>query len=310
MDLVKQVKEWRESNLNTFEAEAGWYGLACNDSNFARLTGFLSKCCAYDEDHEILILEVPPESEDLDRFHRRIGRFPTETAHLVGETLGAFHTALPDSAREQLRPSFHEETPWVLSLHERAAESFESLSPANSELLRIVQKYPGFGEALDNLREAWPRDTLINGDMKFAHCILLGGQLNFIDWEMADFGDPYWDAGAILKEYVHAWIRSMPSAPGMSIEEGVEQARYPLATIQPAIRAFWHSYSARMQIDESTAEETLGRTVAYAAAQMIQTAYQSLQDAKQMSAHSIRLLQLSLNILSAPTQAAHDLLGL
>src|SRR5258708_39546139 len=116
--LVKQVKKWRESNLNTFQAEVGWYGLAGNDSNFAPLTGFLSKCCSYDEDHEILILEVPPESEDLHRFHGRIGQFPTETADLVGETLAAFHTALPDSAREQLRPSFPEETPWVLSLHE------------------------------------------------------------------------------------------------------------------------------------------------------------------------------------------------
>src|SRR5712692_5220727 len=90
--VVKQVKKWRDSNVNTFECEARWYWLARNHASFAPLSGFLAKCCGYDSEDQILILEVPLDSEDLDRHHQRTGSFPVETAQLLGERLGAFHT--------------------------------------------------------------------------------------------------------------------------------------------------------------------------------------------------------------------------
>ena len=304
--VVKQIKKWRASNIDSFETEALWYTLARTSPDFAPLAGFLSKCCGYDAEHQVLLLEFPLGCEDLNQVHRRAGAFPVEMAQLVGATLAAFHRSLSANALEQLRTNFPEATPWVLGLHQRDEGTFESISEANTELLRIAQKYSGFGEAFERLRIEWRRETLINGDMKLAHCILNGQSLYLIDWEMADFGDPYWDAGAIIAEYLAAWVRSMPATPGMSLEDSVKQARRPLTEVQPAIRAFWQSYAARMHSDD----ETLDRTVRFAAARMIQDAYQSLQRADQMTTRSIRLLQLSLNILSNPVAARQGLLGL
>src|SRR5258706_2271345 len=71
--VVKQVKKWRDSNVDTFESEAHWYWLARNHAGFAPLSRFLAKCCVYDSQDQILILEVPPGSQDLGRYHRRIG---------------------------------------------------------------------------------------------------------------------------------------------------------------------------------------------------------------------------------------------
>lgn len=304
--VVKQPGDWRQFNVRTFEAEAHWYWLARNHPGFAPLAGFLSNCSGYDAENQILILDVPEKCEDLDRYHRRIGRFPVETAQLLGETLGALHTALPDSAREELRSDFREVTPWVLSWHEATAEALDATSKGGVELLEIVKGDTGFAEGFEELRRLWRRQTFINGDMKFAHCVLNGNALYFIDWEMADFGDPCWDAGAVLQEYLNAWLRSMPAGPGLPLTDLVRQARRPMEQIQPAIRAFWESYVKRVGGD---ATAMLDRAVGYAAAWLIQSAYQSLDDAERISTRAVRMAQLSLNILADREAAARGLLG-
>jgi len=304
--VVKQVGDWRQSNVRTFEAKAHWYWLARNHPGFAPLARFLSTCSGYDAENQILILDVPDKCEDLDRYHRRIGGFPVETAQLLGETLGRFHTALPESAREELRRDYREATPWVLAWHETSAETLDDPSKGAIELLEIVKGDPGFGQSLEELRGLWRRETFINGDMKLAHSILNGATLYFIDWEMADFGDPCWDAGAIFQEYLNGWLRSMPAAPGLPLAEVVRQARRPLEQIQPAIRAFWQSYVAQAGGD---GPGMLDRAVGYAAAWLIQSAYQSLQDAERISARAVRMAQLSRNILADRGAAARGLLG-
>src|SRR5258706_4691905 len=115
--VVKQVRKWRDSNVDTFESEAHWYWLARNHTGFAPLSRFLAKCCVYDSEDQILILEVPPGSEDLGRYHRRIGGFPVEIAQLLGDTLLAFYTALPASALREPRPRFYGQIPPVSFPH-------------------------------------------------------------------------------------------------------------------------------------------------------------------------------------------------
>ncbi len=312
--VVKQVRKWRQANLATFEREVEWYGLLDENPHFAPLAEFLPKCYGYDDEHQILILELPPGAEDLSQFHRRLGRFPPETGRLIGETLGTFHTVLSEAAREELRREFPCEVPWALRPEDLTEDAFDSISAANSELLRVLRKYAGFGKALGELRARWQPETLINGDMKWDHCVLTDQEMGvprlyFVDWEMADFGDPCWDAGAICQDYLNAWVRSLPSAPGTPIDELVLRARVPLDEIRLAIQSFWLAYTARIGANRPASEEMLHRMMGYAAARMIQAAYQGLQQSEQITAHAVLMLQLSLNILVASEEAVHWLIG-
>jgi hypothetical protein len=283
--VVKQPKQWLSSNVATLEAEAHWYWLVRNRPEFAPLAGFGTACRAYDAENHILILDAPANTEDLDRHHARLRRFPVGCAQLLGNTLAGLHSALSAEALEQARAEFGSALPWVLSWAELPDPPRDTSSGGALELLRIVRENAVFAEAFRTLRENWRARTLINGDMKFGHSILADGgtRLYFVDWEMASYGDPLWDAGAILQEYLRAWVRGMP------IEE-----------LQPAIRAFWRSYGS----DETE------RAASYAAAWLIQTAYQSLKDEGGITAHAVRMAQLSANILAAPADAADRLLGL
>src|SRR5262249_55187553 len=132
--------------------------------------------------------------------------------------------------------------------------------------------------------------------------------LKVIDWEMADLGDVCWDVGAIFQAYLSFWISSIPSAGEAPTPELISRAQYPLEEMQPAIRAFWESYAE--SFEEAKRQELLERSMKYGAARMIQTAYEWMYYSQQVSASTLYLLQVSMNILKSPTEAIRSLLGL
>jgi hypothetical protein len=65
-----------------------------------------------------------------------------------------------------------------------------------------------------------------------------------------------------------------------------------------------------MGFDTETSEAWLLRSVRYAAAWLIQVAYEQSTSITQLSGNTLSLLQLSLNILRRPAEAASSLLGI
>jgi hypothetical protein len=134
--------------------------------------------------------------------------------------------------------------------------------------------------------------------------------LRLVDWELADFGDACWDAGAVFQSYLSFWVFSMPAMAGVPAEQLVSSALHPVEKMQPAIRAFWKTYTDERGLSAEEAREALERSVSYSAARMIQTAYEYMFHAPQITTSALYLLQLSLNILKSPREATASLLAL
>jgi len=87
-------------------------------------------------------------------------------------------------------------------------------------------------------------------------------------------------------------------------------AQYPIESMQPSIRAFWRRYLEVRKLERDAAESLLTLSMSFGAARMIQTAYESIQYSAQVSPIALCLLQVSFNILRAPSEAVTELLGL
>jgi len=277
--VVKQVKEWKSDSIETLASEAQFYSLMRTEPKLASLRQSLPHCYSYDADNQVLVLEFvhqsPHDSQDETRFS-------VEFAKSVGESLRQWHR---DTSDANLFEDFHGSPPWVLSLHR---SNDENVKPANAELRRILKRDAAFGRALDELREQWRPAALIHGDMKWGNCLIASDTAlpRFIDWEMAVWGDPLWDAAGILQEYLGAWARL-----GRPYEE-----------IAPPIQAFWKAYGEDY--------ETFPKAVRYAAARMIQTAYEIQKDEENMTAPAVRLLQAAFNILTTSGEAVAIYFGI
>lgn len=310
----------------TVAHEAAMYVYIAALPENCELRRYFVHCQAYEVAEHILILELLPEARSLNEEQATSGRFSRHLAGDLGRALAACHSApcpcaeLPQERAVSIQ--FPLELPWALSLHRPSLSNLTNLSRAQRELLKVVQQYPDYCAALDDLRAGWRRDTLIHGDLRWDNVLVVRTapatrtrsrrevELKLVDWELADIGDACWDLGAALAEYLRCWVFSMPITGGLLPEQMMGLARRPLEAMQPAIRALWAAYRQQMAPSDRGTEEVLNRSVEYAAARLLQTASEHLHRASSLTGHAVTLLQLSANILQAPEEAALHLLGI
>lgn len=323
--FLKQVKTFEPQAVETLRYETACYWLSRNDADFEPLAALMPKFYDSDPARHALVIELLPEGGSLSDYHRQLGSFPIEVGVQLGRILGTYQREMGRRLRDGAKSSaFARRVPWILSLHQLNQNLFGQLSAANTQVLNIVQSYPDFPQTLDRMSAGWRFDSLIHGDIKWDNLHVTVGEdeeeksegtngkmhLRLIDWELADFGDACWDAGAVFQSYLSFWVFSMPAVAGVPAEQLVSGAQFPVERMQPAIRAFWKTYVETRGLDQEEARDALERSVSYAAARMIQTAYEYMFQAPQITTSALYLLQLSLNILKNPREATASLLAL
>jgi aminoglycoside phosphotransferase (APT) family kinase protein len=254
------------------------------------LAAAVPRLYGYDEARGLLILEWIADGEDLYRHHARRARCSVALARALGRVLAALHAVAPDD--EELRC----DAPWVLSLHRPRLEALRYLSAPSIELIKAIQRDAPFAGGLDVLREGWRVEALVHRDVKWANCIVRAPTaIALVDWEMAGWGDPALDVGSAFGEFL-----------GWQLRSGSEAGADP----EPAIAAFWRAYAAARGLRGAPADELLERAVGYAAARLVQSAYEKTQETGRASERGARGVALARALLLAPRAAAAELLGI
>lgn len=273
---------------------------------------FLPRLYLYNSADALLVLELLPDAMSFSTSMGR-GRFSTKLAADVGRALARLHT-LPIGAAAGDGPQACP-PPWVLMLHHPDLDLYRQASAANLQLMRVVRQFPDFGRRLDDLWAGWQPTRFIHYDLKWDNLLVVRGgarqlRLKIVDWEMAGLGDACWDAGAMLGAYLHCWVDSIPEGGAGSPDALLALTSHPLERMQPAIRAFWQTYTTTLGLDAATAAVWQDRAVRYAAARLVQTALEGNQAQPWLTNSALLLLQLAANILERPDEAAAYLLGL
>ncbi len=314
--FVKQVQHWNEQKIAMLQCEAACYWLARNDADFAPLAPLMPEFHWYDLQRHVLITELIPESENLYEYFRRVGQFSEEVAGSLGAVWGAYHREpverLKDSPQSAIFPG---QVPWILSADMRNSHPFKELSRATSQLFDAVEESTELRQALDELRAGWLRDALMHGDMRWENCLLVSGarehelSLKIVDWELADIGDSAWDIGSLIQAYLSAAIMYAPVNAETHTAHDLDALNRQLNGAEAALRSFWKNYVEARGVEAGSERELFERCLRYAAARMIQSAYEYVQFSPQVSPQALRLLEVSSGILKNPGKAAEELLG-
>ncbi|HLX10401.1 MAG TPA: phosphotransferase [Thermoanaerobaculia bacterium] len=314
--FLKQAQSRSPEYTRTLEREAACYQLLGRQTSFSRLASLLPSCHHYDAANFILVLQLLPNAESLWEHHLAVRRFPVEIARLQGSTLGSCHrqTTVAAASPGELAV-FERKLPWILSIHETNPMYLNQMSLGNAQLLQILQLYPELPAALEQIKRSWVFEAIIHGDVKWENLVLFrereeeAPELRVIDWEMADVGDACWDAGAIFQAYLSFWIFSLPLTAGVTLEAAAASSPLAVEEMQPALAAYWTSYAEARGLRPAESGALLERSIACAAARMIQTAYEGIQRTPQITPQALCQLQMSMNILRDPRTAIRDFLG-
>jgi aminoglycoside phosphotransferase (APT) family kinase protein len=305
--LIKQPVA--DDGIWTVANEAGIYHRLADGAD--SMAPYLPRFYGYDPDERVLVLELLQDAEDLRRFHMRTGDFAVGPAALVGSALGVLHRTTETRPDADVSDS----AAWILSVHRPDARLFRDVSAAGLELIRVIQGAVGFPAALDRLREQWLPVTLVHGDVKWDNCLRTtrddgNEEVRLIDWESASLGDPGWDIGSALSQYLSFWLFSIPVTGVQPPEQFPKLARYPLDEMKPALAACWQAYVRARRLDDASTAHELIRAVRFAGARLIQTAFEASQMMQQLTSSTVLHLQLAFNILERPDAAAGQLMGL
>jgi hypothetical protein len=279
------------------------------------LTRMLPRVVDYVPAECLLVLELVQDGESLESYHARRGRFSLLHARRLAEALVAVHRA---TATEQAELSygrrFRTGLPWALeTLHRPAVAMAGGISNGSMLAIRMIQSIEGFLELLDAAAEEWTPGCLIHGDLRFDNCVLASGpgsqrkdRMKLVDWELALWGDPCWDAGGVLAGYLGSWVLSCPISGEAPPEAVVQLGRYRFADMQRAGGAFWAAYHDGMA---AVGAVSLRRTMQFAAMRLLQSMVEELQQSVELTGGAVCLAQLALNLLKHPEDAADHFLA-
>ena len=305
--LLKQ-DPYVDSNTAAREAEV-YESLSC----VPEIRRFIPRFHRYDADRHVLVVEFIPSAVDLATYHRKPRRPSIRVARAIGANLAELHcmsTGRGQSERTEPRPS-------ALALHRPHIRMARDFSPACLDLIRILQNTDGYDPRLDELNRSWAATALIHRDIRLKNFLLTApvltmrhADLKLIDWELASVGDPRWDIGSALGNYLSLWLESIPSTGMTNPAQSSVLAKCPLAGIQPAIRACWNAYILRRGLPSEAAERMLVGTAGFAAARLVQTAYEAAQGSIRLTATGLLHLQLAFNMLTRAEETVAHLYGL
>jgi aminoglycoside phosphotransferase (APT) family kinase protein len=276
------------------------------------LAPHLPRFYGYDFREKVLILEHVRGMHDLAQHYASGGRVTVAVARRIGGILGALHWL--DAGALPGKLALPTEPPWILSAHRPSLGTLREISAANLELIREVQAVPALCGLLDELPKEWVCRALIHMDLRWSNWLVPGPEsspgnsgIKLVDWETACLGDPRWDIGCTLADYLMWWVLEVPGAGSDGSARGPSGAA--LERVQHAIRAFWTQYCRAARIEDSAYRGFLLVSLRYAAARLIQSAYERHQSALRLDKFGVTLLQLSLNMLQHPEAALHRLCG-
>ena len=273
---------------------------------------FLPKRVMYDRATGVLVLETPSGARDLAQLPTR-GRFSLALARQAGRALAALHSLPPDAldGLEQVDPTR------ILAIHRPDLATVRSLSGAALDLVRLVQGSGALCCRLERLLEPERRDCVVHGDVRWDNWLALGrnGSMRrtrvlMLDWELAAAGDPAFDVGAYLAEYLCAWKQQAwvpdPLEPGHRLHD---PARV-LPPLQPAVSTFYDAYVRDRAKRRGALNGMLRRAVGFAGARLVLIALEEAHACADLQKDVRVTLQLGANVLERPRWAVDVLLGL
>ena len=177
--------------------EATFYRLT---ESHRSLAGVVPECRLIGDGDEILVLAaVPgvPLSTAIQRPPAGMSFEPAAALRAYGHAVAQVH---------RVRPRTFGQPPWLLSALEPRWGRYAWLPPPCAALLMRLAGSRSCRAGFSVAQLEWRLSCLVHGDIRWANAFVAfegdGARTWLVDWELACVGDPAWDIGSLLADFV------------------------------------------------------------------------------------------------------------
>lgn len=338
--LIKQGPIGRsELPKQDFEEEWRIHQLLAGHEQLFPLQALLPEGIKFDVANAIQIFRYLESYGDLGDFYDDAKRFPTKVPVALGSALAALHQATfrrqdyllkldPESADEGCEKSdFRDE------LENLTPEIFRQISIDGLQFYRLYNRSEELSKAIAQLEHDYEPCCLIHNDLKFRNILLhddwsrwqppsslpasvhelclpdAQGLVRLIDWEQWAWGDPAFDVGALVAEYLRLWLKSLVLSRDVDLVVALQLAAVPLDRLQPSLAAFMQAYLAQFPGILAAFPAFPARVLRFAGLGLIGAIQDRLHYRESCGNLEIAMLQVARSLLCNPEAAMVTVFG-
>ncbi len=311
--FIKQVKAKDTEKIETLRAEANCYQLAVTSPQYQLLSKFLPGFYYYDPISHVLIMEQVKDAFSVHDYYFQMYNFKNELPDLLADSLASYHGMINSHVPQPGFQSFREQKPWVFTIAKTPPMWPQGTAASvEQQIVQLIFKNPAFVQLLAAVDSEWKPISLVHNDVKFNNFLLNYdfeknniNALKQIDWELADIGDPLWDVAAVFQNYLFLWISTdVPDQGSQKIKQ------ITLKDVQPCVNRFWKRYIQQVTTQHGSEHPDLVKTIKFVALKLIHACFEVAPSASTLQPMSVKMLQMSFNLLRSPQDAAVNLFGI
>ncbi len=340
--LVKQQPPDRTGNSKSdFQQEWRIHTLLSNHEELRSLQSLVSAWVDFDPANRILITAFLEHYSDLGEFYRDTHQFSTTIAAVLGISLATLHQATFQRQEYRLEldpgkaglttdhynvPDFHGE------LENLTPDLFKRISVDGLMFYKLYQRSDHLSQAIAQLEADYAPCCLIHNDLKFNNILLHRdwprwptsplpaspaslhlpdgqGIIRVIDWEQWAWGDPAFDVGAVVAEYLRLWLQSLRLSRDIDIAVALRLATIPLVTLQPSLTEFLQAYLSQFPRIGVRFPDFVDRVLRFAGLGLIEAIQERLHYREPFGNLEIAMLQVAKSLLCQPESARITVFG-
>lgn len=310
--FIKQVKAPDAEKIETMQVEATAYRLAHTDPQYKALKDFLPDFHYYDNQHHILVTGQVKEALSVYDYYMQVPAPDDQLPALIADILASFHKTIGTNGDQQAFRYFKRQLPWVFSVASQAPASLQAPAvSADQQLMQLIAKNQDLPGLIQPLSSLWQPVSLLHNDAKLNNFLVGYDQeknkvrfIRLIDWELADIGDPLWDLATVMQHYLTLWLTT--DVP----EQETFFKKITLEQVQPRIQQLWNRYARQVNWPPAQRQAALLKTIRFCALKLIHTCFETTTQLSVLQPVTVKMLQVSINILKAPADAATKLFGI
>ncbi|MBE9238503.1 aminoglycoside phosphotransferase family protein [Anabaena aphanizomenioides LEGE 00250] len=274
----------------------------------------------FDVENSIIVFRYLDDYRDLMDFYTKEKSFTTEIATAIGTILAKIHR---DTFNHQEYEdfftknsvNFNQISHLIRGLERVEPEIFGLVPDDGLKFLALYQRYDSLGQAIAELGQAVQPCCFTHNDLKLNNILLRNNWqdshniIRLIDWERSGWGDPAFDLGTIIGNYIQIWLVSLVISNSLSIEESLRLAITPLEMLQPSIGALTKAYLSKFPEIIEHRPDYLQRVVQFSGFALIQQIQAMIQYQKSFNNMGIAMLQVAKSLLSRPVQSIPTIFG-
>jgi hypothetical protein len=109
-----------------------------------------------------------------------------------------------------------------------------------------------------------------------------------------------------MQNYLSLWLTTDIPDP----QQTAYIKKIPLEQVQPCIAQLWNRYAQGMKWNVAARQTNMIKTIQYGALKLIHTCFETTAQSNTLQPVTVKMLQVSINILRNPADAAIKLFGL